>query len=96
MLISGKKYHNSGLQPVVLGIVALYCYHYFILNTFPIILATPSKEGFCNTSIAKPKSNFSIHFSKCFVTVLNAPIISGIASTFLIFQILEISKFNSQ
>ena len=75
MLISGEKYHNSGLQPVVLGIVALYCYHYFILNTFSIILTVPSKQGFCNALIVKPKSNFSIHFSKCFVTVLNSPLL---------------------
>ena len=52
-------------------------------------------QGFCDASIIKSKSNFSIHFLKCFFTVCSAPITTGIASTFLVFQILAISYCSS-
>ena len=77
--------HNSGPQPVVLGIVASFSFNFhFTSNTFRIILAVPSKQGFCNISTVISKSSFCIHFSNCFVTVPNAPITTGITSTSLI------------
>ena len=94
MLLPRKKCHNSGHQSVALGITAFLFFH-FISNTFRVILTVPSKQGFCNDSIVKSKSNFSMHFSKCFVTVPNTPITFGITSTFLIFQIFAISYFSS-
>ena len=57
------------------------------------VKAIPSKQSFYNASIVKSKSNFSVHFPKCFVTVSNAPITTGITSTFLIFQIFAISYY---
>ena len=44
MLFPGKKCHNSGHQPFVLGIEAFF--FHFISNTFRIILTLPSELGF--------------------------------------------------
>ena len=85
--------YNSGPQPVVLGIVASFSFNFhFMSNTFRIILAVPSKQGFCNISTVTSKSSFCIHFLNCFVTVPNAPITTGITS-FNIFQHLSFSTF---
>ena len=81
---------------MVLGIVASFSFNFhFMSNTFRIILAVPSKQGFCNIStvISKPSC---IHFSNCFVTVPNAPITTGITSTSFILHTLTISYFKSQ
>ena len=89
--------YNSGPQPVVLGIVASFSFNFhFMSNTFRIILAVPSKQGFCNISTVISKSSFCIHFSNCFVTIPNAPITTGITSTSFILHILAISYFKSQ
>ena len=100
MLFAGKKCHNSGHRPVVSGIVASFCFFFiffifshFISNTFRIILSVPSKQGFCNASIVKSKSNFSIHFSKCFFTVPNAPITTGITLPFSFSKFLQFDAF---
>ena len=90
------KCYSSGHQPlVVLAIVASFFFSHFISNTFRIILVVPSKQVFCNSPIVKSNFNFSVHFSKCFVTVPNVLITTGITSTILIFQILATSYFNS-
>ena len=82
----------SGQQPVVLGVVAFFSDH-FISNTFRIIRAIPSKQGFCNASIVKSISNFSIHFSRCFVTVPNAPITTGITLLVYLFHFPNFCNF---
>ena len=47
MLFPGKKkWHNSGHQPVFLVLQLLFLFCHFISNTFCIILAVPSKQGF--------------------------------------------------
>ena len=70
-------------------------FFHFISNIFRIILPVPNKQCFCNASIVKSKSNFSIHFSKCFVTASNAPITTGITSTFLIFSFSKYLQFQT-
>ena len=82
--------YNSGPQPVVLGIVASFSFNFhFVPNTFLIILAVPSKQGFCNISTVISKSSFYIHFCSYFVTVPNAPITTGITSTSFISTFLQ-------
>ena len=62
--------------------IYVYMFHFFnlLFSLFQVNKA----------SIVKSKSNFSIHISKCFVTVPNAPITTGITSIFLILQILQV------
>ena len=97
LLLSGLMLF-PGKNTTVVNINQLYqelyfYFFHFISNTFHIILAVPSKQVFRNVSIVSSMSNFSIHFSKCFVTVPNGPITTGITSTFLIFQIFQIPNF---
>ena len=87
MLFSDKKCHNSRGQPVVSGIVAIFSFFSFHFELFRIFFIT------CYSR--RSKSNFSIHFSKCFVTVSNAPITTELTSVFFIFHIFAISYFTS-
>ena len=82
---------------VAIGIISIFSFlfSHFISKTYRITLAIPIKQGFCNASILNSKSSFSTHFSKCFVTVPNAPVNTGITSTFHIFQFFAILTFNS-
>ena len=82
---------------VVIGIISIFSFlfSHFISKIFRITLAVPITQGFCNASIVNSKSSFSTRFSKCFVTVPNAPINTGITSTFHIFQFFAILTFNS-
>ena len=98
MLFPGKKCHNGRNQLVVLGTVAsffFYFFPHFISKTFCIILTFPSKQGFCNASIVKAKSNCSIHFLKCVVTLCNVSITTGRTSTFLTLKFFAMSYLNS-
>ena len=98
MLFPGEKCHNGRNQLVVLGTVAsffFYFFPHFISKTFCIILTFPSKQGFCNASIVKAKSNCSIHFLKCVVTLCNVSITTGRTSTFLTLKFFAMSYLNS-
>ena len=71
MLFPGKKYHNRGHQPVVLGILASFFFISFSSqsNTFRFILAVPSNKA---PVILQSSS------TKCYVTVPNDPITTSI------------------
>ena len=85
MLFPGKKNATIVDTNQLSQLLWLFLFFHFISNTFCIILAVPSKQGFCNASIVKSRSNFSIHFLKSFVTVPNVPITNAITFTFLTF-----------
>ena len=92
-LISWFICHDSGPHSVFFGILTLLLS--FIPSTFRIILAVPSKHGLCNISTVRSNPSCFNHLSMFFVTVPNAPITTGITSTFLIFHILAISYLRS-